>query len=297
MVPGLLRHHHGRPGLIPGPHDRLGKVLHGLAQLRGRIRRPAQRSQAQRDQFQHQAGAGRLRGPASEGGLQLHWGSMVRRLVLPLRLGQRPRQHDDQGGLPRSGAHQRVVLGSVPHRAVLGLRLSAGVDGRRRDVDQHPYFGFGRSHPQRQRPELRRRDLRRVRPCPGVRRQSGSRSEPGKRHRRSERLRQPGRPAAVPLLDRPRDGRRRFRLGRPGDQRQRSSTTRRPTPVGRSTASSGRTAQSPRCSTTTTWPSTASTRATTKPWSLARTTSPSPTPISPISPPTGWNTSPMRTAS
>ena len=30
---------------------------------------------------------------------------------------------------------------------------------------------------------------------------------------------------------------------------------------------------------------------------LARTTSPRPTPISPISPPTGWNTSPMRTAS
>ena len=70
MVAGLVRH--GRrttSGSAPGRHDRLGEVLPRLAQLRGRIRRPARaRTSSSPLEIQHQAGAGAHRRPARQGG-------------------------------------------------------------------------------------------------------------------------------------------------------------------------------------------------------------------------------------
>ena len=75
----------------------------------------------------------------------------TRVVLLRLRPRQRPRQHDDQVGHPRGRTDQRVVLGQLPHRAVLGLRLPPGVDRRRHDVHQHRHVGLDR----RQQPTAR----------------------------------------------------------------------------------------------------------------------------------------------
>ena len=82
-----------------------------------------------------------IREPAGQEGHDRDRAAASRGPSTTSRVGQRPRQHDDQADHPRRRPDQPVVHGPLADRDVLGLRVPAGVDRRRRDVHQRQHVG------------------------------------------------------------------------------------------------------------------------------------------------------------